>query len=226
MIGPRLAERLVRWRYEWLSGRREPLWFPLVLLGFFVLITAILRHPTIRFDLARAYLSFFVPLTSGVLAAYSILEDPARELRFSTPLRSSRLLAARLGSILAIQAICVAIYEALALAMRVDFSPLGGFWAVQAAWFVPTLALVSLGCAASLAAAQSALGAFAVGSVWLVQLLMKSWFVANAKPLYLFLHALGPHDPALAVNQATLLGLGVFGLFLSGWLLRRPERFL
>ena len=39
-------------------------------------------------------------------AAYSVLDDPALELRFATPVRAEQTLLARLGLILVIQAAC------------------------------------------------------------------------------------------------------------------------
>ncbi len=213
-------------KYSWLCYRRESLWFPAAFLALFVVILAILPNPGLRYGIARAYLGFIVPLIGGILAAYSILDDPALELRFATPERPEATLAARLGLILLVEAVCAAGFQLFARALGVDLSPLGGFLSVQAVWLVPTLALISLGCAGSLAGAQSVTGAFLVGGVWLVQLLMKSWFVANARELYLFLGVFSPDSPALVANRFVLFAgsLGLLGL--STVLLRRPERLL
>src|SRR6185295_5535283 len=67
-------------KYTWLTYRRDQLWFPLAFLAFFIVAVVVMRHPAIRFSLARAYLGFFLPLIGGILAAYAVLDDPALEL--------------------------------------------------------------------------------------------------------------------------------------------------
>ena len=214
------------WKYAWLTYRRDPLWFPLALLVFFPFIILVLPRPVVRFNVTRAYLGFILPLIGGILAAYSVLDDPALELRFSTPVRAEQTLLARLGLILAVQAACALVFQLFAGALGVDLSPLGGFFGVQLAWFLPTLALASLGCAGALAGAQTALGAFLAGAVWLIQLMMNSWLLQNARYVHLFLGVVEPHHPDLVVNQCVLAG-GSAVLLLASWaLLRRPERYL
>jgi len=213
-------------RYAWLTYRRELLWFPGALLGFFVVMAWIMRHPDVRFAIARGYLGFFVPLVAGILAAYSVLDDPALELRFSTPLRPSQILVGRLLLVLAVQTAGAFVFQLLALGMGVDFSPLGSILAVQRAWIVPTLALAAIGVTGSLAAAQCATGAFLAGAVWLVQLLMKGWLLANGRHLYLFMGVLEPHHPDLLASQGAVLAASLV-LLTFGWaLLHRRERYL
>jgi hypothetical protein len=214
------------WKYTWLTYRRDALWFPPALWALFLVIVVIMRHPAIRFNLARGYLGFIVPLISGIMAAYAVLDDPALELRFATPARAERTLLAPLGLILAVQTACALSFQLLLLALNVDLSHLGGLLGVQLAWLVPTLSLIALGTAGSLAGAQTALGAFLVGAVWLVQVMMKGWLVANAKYLHLFLGALVPGDPDLALNRCVLLA-GSAALLLFSWvLLHRQERYI
>jgi hypothetical protein len=52
-------------KYEWLTYRRDQLWFPPASLALFIAIALIMRHPAIRFTLARTYLGFIIPLTGG-----------------------------------------------------------------------------------------------------------------------------------------------------------------
>lgn len=213
-------------KYSWLTYRRDTLWFPLAFLALFVVIILILPHPGARFSLARAYLGFLVPLIGGILAAYAVLDDPALELRFSTPVRAEQTLLARLGLILAVQTVCALVFQAFTAALDINLSPLGNLLGVQAMWFLPTLSLVALGCAGALAGAQTSLGAFLAGAAWLVQLLMNSWFRQNARPAFLFLGVIVPGDPALTLNRAVLFG-GSMALLLISWaLLRRQERYL
>lgn len=213
-------------KYSWLTYRRDQLWFPLAFLLIFIVIILMMRHPGVRFSISRAYLGFIVPLTGGILAAYGVLDDPALELRFSTPVRAEQTLAARLGLILAVQAACALIFQLFVGALGVDLSPLGNLFRVQLVWFLPTLALAALGTAGALAGAQTVMGAFLAGAVWLIQLLMNSWLRLNAKSMFLFLGVIAPKEPKLALNQFVLFA-GSMALLLVSWaLLRRQERYL
>ena len=213
-------------KYSWLTYRRDPLWFPLAFLALFIVILLILRHPAVRFSIARAYLGFIVPLIGGILAAYGVLDDPALELRFSTPVRAEQTLLARVGLILAVQAVCALVFQIFVVALGVDLSPLGGFFSVQLVWFLPTLSLAALGCAGALAAAQTAMGAFLAGAVWLVQLMMNSWLKLNARSVFLFLGVIAPGHPDLALNRIVLFAGSMVLLLISWALLRRQERYL
>lgn len=213
-------------KYVWLTWRRDQLWFPLAFLALFIVIVLIMRHPEVRFSIARAYLGFIVPLIGGILAAYSVLDDPALELRFSTPVRAEQILLSRLGLILAVQAACAFVFQLFVGALGVDLSPLGGLLRVQLVWFLPTLSLAALGCAGALAGAQTAMGAFLAGAAWLIQLLMNSWLKMTARHVFLFLGVIVPGHPDLALNQI-VLSAGSMALLLISWmLLRRQERYL
>jgi hypothetical protein len=213
-------------KYSWLTYRRDSLWFPLAFLALFIVIVLIMRHPAVRFSIARAYLGFILPLIGGILAAYSVLDDPALELRFSTPVRAEQTLLARVGLILAVQAACALVFQLFVGALGIDLSPLGGLFRVQLMWFLPTLSLAALGTAGALAGAQTMMGAFLAGAVWLVQLMMNSWLRLNARSMFLFLGVLAPRDPGLALNQVVLFG-GSMALLLISWaLLLRQERYL
>lgn len=213
-------------KYTWLACRREQLWFPPAFLALFSVLAAILRHPAIQVTLARAYLGFIVPLIAGMLAAYAVLDDPALELRFSTPVRAGRILLERVGLILALQGACAAGFQLCLFALGVDLSALGGGRDVQLAWLVPTLALTALGTAGSLLGAQPVLGAFLVGAVWLLQTMMKSWFELNATYAYLFLGVLSPGHPALALNRGVLIAGSLLLWYLAARLLTDQERYL
>jgi hypothetical protein len=213
-------------KYSWLTYRRDTLWFPLAILALFVVLTLILGRPVARFSLARGYLGFIVPLIGGILAAYAVLDDPALELRFSTPVSAAETLFSRVGLILAVEAACALFFQLVLFVLRVDLSPLGGFLAVQRLWFLPTLVLAALGITGSLAAAQNVAGASLVGTVWLVELMMKGWFQANARYGFLFLGAFLPHPPDLALQQGVLFGASLVLLFFSWVLLHRQERFI
>src|SRR5918996_3452352 len=143
-------------KYSWLTYRRDQLWFPLAFLALFILVLLVLPKPAARFNIARAYLGFIVPLVGGLLSAYGVLDDPALELRFSTPVRAEQMLFARVGLILAVQAVCALVFQVFVAALGVDLSPLGVLFRVQLVWLLPTLSLAALATAGSLAAAQTA----------------------------------------------------------------------
>jgi hypothetical protein len=214
------------WKYAGLTYRRDALWFPLAFLALFVVIFSIMNHPAIRFTIARAYLGFILPLIGGILAAYALLDDPALELRFSTPVRAERTLLSRLGLILAVETACALAFQLFVFMLGVPLAPLGSWLGVQLVWLLPTLSLIALGCAGSLAGAQTVTGAFLVGGVWLVELMMKGWFERNARHLFLFLGVFTPGHPDLGANRCVLLAVSMVLLGISWVLLHRQERFL
>ncbi len=218
--------RLDSLRYVWLTHRRDQLWFPAALWILFVVFVLALDKPAARFTLARAYLGFLVPLTAGLLAAYSLLDDPALELRFATPARASTTLLGRVGLIVAVHAAAALAFELFAAAVGIDLSPLGGVVRVQLVWLVPTVALAALGASGALAGAHTVVGAFLAGGLWLVQLMMKGWCMTNTKPCFLFLGVFAPADAGLAANQLTLVATAAALLALGWRLLLRRERYL
>jgi len=213
-------------RYAWQTSRRELLWFPLALLFFFVVIVVMMRHPEIRFTIARGYLGFFVPLLAGITAAYAVLDDPALELRFATQTRHVQTLLTRLTLLLAVQGACAVSFQAFVSALGVDLSPLGSPLDVQLAWMVPTLTLAAIGLSVSLASAQCVTGAFVAGAVWLLQVLMKSWILANGPRLYLFMGILEPGRVDLAASRLILFAASAAAIFVAWLFLRRQERYL
>jgi hypothetical protein len=213
-------------RYAWLTLRRELRWFPVAFLAVFVLILWMMRAPNVRLAIARAYLGFLVPLLLGIMAAYSVLDDPAIELRFATRVRPVETLTTRLGLIAGIQIACAIAFQVAAVAMGVDFTPLGDVFRVQAAWCVPAVSLAAVGTTGALLGAQCATGAFVAAAVWLIQLLMKSWMLANASTIYLFMGILEPKHPDLVRGQLVQCA-GASALLLVSWrLLHRQERYL
>jgi hypothetical protein len=212
-------------RYSLLTFRLDQLWFPAAFWTLFLILSLIL--PEKAQTLARSYLGGVVSLIGGVMSAYAVLDDPALELRFATPIRSHHTLLERLGIILAVQAACALLYQLACLAMGVNLSILGNWLAVQLAWLVPTLALMALGSAGSLLAAQTMTGAFLVSLVWIVEVIAREWMASNNwKYILIFLGALYPEHPDRLANQATLLGLSLL-FFIASWaFLRRQERYI
>ncbi len=214
-------------RYTLLTSRLDQLWFPLALWALFVIV-ALLRGQAFIDDTTRAYLGTVVPLVGGIMAAYAVLEDPALEIRFATPISAAQILLERLVPTFLIQTVTAFAFQLFALGLHADFSILGGWADVQLAWLVPTLALMALGCFAALAAAQTLTGAVLVGLTWIVQLVARGWFAYNKIGQYflVFMGALMPDHPALRANHGSLLLLSAI-LFFLGWrLFHRQERYI
>jgi hypothetical protein len=214
-------------RYTLLTYRLDQLWLPAAFWALFAIISLFRNRPNDVLDMARAYLGTVVPLVSGILAAYAVLDDPALELRFATPTRAERLLFERLGLIFIVQVSCALGFQFLTLALGADFAALGTWIDLQLAWLVPTLSLMALGCAASLLGRQPTSGVFVAGLIWLIELLARGWLARNAgKYIIIFMGSLMPDHPALIANRVCLLALSV-GLLAAAWaLLRRQERYV
>ncbi len=205
----------------------DQLYLPAAFWVLFAIVSLIRLNPKDVLDTARAYLGAVVPLTAGIMGAYAILDDPALELRFATPARAARMLAERLGLIFTVQTICALTFQTFVLALGADLSILGNALRVQLAWFIPTVSLMTLGCAASLLAAQTMGGAFLAGTTWLVELLARGWLARNnGKYVLVFMGALMPDHPDLTANQITLSLLSLAFLVASWVLLRRQERYI
>lgn len=94
-------------KYTFLTYRLDQLWFPLAFWAFFVILTLILHKEDQNFNITRAYIGVAVPLIGGIMAAYAILDDPALELRFATPIRAAQILFERTALTFLIQALSV-----------------------------------------------------------------------------------------------------------------------
>ena len=119
-------------------------------------------------------------------------------------------------------------YQLYLAALGVDMSALGNLAARQLTWLVPSLALMGLSSLAALALVQGTGGALLVGLIWLMQILLRGWFVASpwARYLFLFMRARYTTNPALTANELCLAGLAVALVAAAGWLLRKTERYL
>jgi hypothetical protein len=214
-------------RYALKTYKLDQLWLPLAIFLLFVLICLIQVRAPQFMNIARAYLGTAIPLLAGILAAYAVLEDPALELRFATPIPASRTLLERLGLIFVIQTGFALLFQAIILVIGGNFSMYQNVWYLQLAWIIPTLSLMMLGCTCSLLAANSTIGALMVGMVWLVELIARGWFAQNfGKYFLVFMGALMTNHPDLNANQISLFVISM-ALFLSSMaLLRRQERFI
>ncbi len=214
-------------RYTLLTSRLDQLWFPLAFWALFVII-GIMRGQEYILDTSRAYLGTVIPLIGGIMAAYAVLNDPALELRFATPIPAAQTLFERLAPIFIIQILCALTYQIFALALGVDFLTTFGNWMnVQLIWLIPTLSLMAFGCFCAFAAAQTATGALLVGMVWIVELVARGWFARNTGKYFLiFMAPLMPDHPDLIANYISLSVLTFLLLFIACALLRCQERYI
>lgn len=214
-------------RYTLLTSRFDQLWFPLAFWALFVVI-GVIRGPEYILDTSRAYLGTVLPLIGGIMAAYAVLDNPALELRFATPISAAQTLLEGLVPTFMIQVLCALTYQVFALSLGVEFFPMfGNCFNVQMIWLIPTLALIALGCLSAIAAAQTTTGALFVGMVWLVELVARGWFAENnGKYFLVFMSSLMSDHPDLIPNYISLSILSLTLLFAAWALLHRQERFI
>jgi hypothetical protein len=215
----RSALRAFRW---------DRVWLPAGFWILFALIILFVRTGAGWQDVARGYLGALLPLTAGILSAYAILDDPALEIVFSTPLSAARHLAGRLMPILLITIVAAVSFQGFLRAAGLDGHGFGDPVSFQLSWLVPSLTLSALGVFASLAVGQGATGGLTVGLVWILQLIARDWFISRgwAGHILIFLGLFRPGDPRLAANRIVLLLLTA-ALLAAAWrLLARQERYL
>lgn len=215
-------------QYMLLTCRLDLVWLPIAFWALFVILAWMLRDERMGFHVTAAFFGVALPLISGILAAYAVLEDPALELQFATPRPAWWMLLERLGMILVLAAGCALAYQLALAALKIDLAPLGTFWTRQLAWLAPTLAMTAFGSAAAFAGRQSLAGAAAVGMVWIFEILMREWFLQDrwARYLLLLMGSNYPDHPALRGNQASLIGHAAILLVAAWALLRRQERYI
>lgn len=214
--------------YHLAAYKKEQLWLPAGLCGLFVIMIALFRPDNRTVVMAGAFLHFVLPLIAGILAASALVDDPALELHLASPRRSRRTLLERLGMLLAIVVAIALLFQAYLVLMQVPMSHFGGVIAQQLAWLAPCLAMMSLVNLATLLTAQATTGALVGGIVWIMQVLLHSFFEGDPWLRYvaLFMGDRLPDNPVLRLNQFCLILLATAMLVLAMRLLQREERYL
>lgn len=214
--------------YRFKLMKLDQIWLPFSLWALFAIVGIITREQDKFFDLARIYMSVLLPLITGILSAYALLDDPALELKFAAPVNTNRLLLERLGVIFFFQMVLALAFEGYAWLMHTDLSPMGNFWQLQLVWLVPCFATMALGSFAAIAAAAPISGAVTIGLLWLVQVLFHGFFADNVITRYFFWFMGGRYvmDPFLPWNQSTLIVLSLVFLVIALRLLHRQERYI
>jgi hypothetical protein len=215
-------------RYTVLTLRLDLVWLPAVLWALLALITWLKRGDPRVFEVAGSYFAFALPLVAGILASSAVLDNPALELHLACPRGAASVLLEREGLVLTLIAVAALTFQVFLVVLGVDMSGFGSPVSRQAVWLLPTLVLMGLGCAGAFTLRRSTGGALLVGLVWVLQLLGYEWFLqyGATRSLFVFMRAIRPQHPELAINQATLVCQSS-ALFVSAWaLLRRQERYL
>lgn len=208
--------------------KTEHLWMPAGLWALFALLTVLLRLDRRIGDVVGGYLGAILPLTAGILAAPLVVDDAALELQLAAPRAPWRLLAGRLAALAALIAIAAIAFQLFVAALGIGASQFGSVVSRQAVWVVPVVALMGLASVAALAGASAMTGSLLVGLVWMVQMLMRSWFNDHwlSRHLFLFLGIRTPDSPDLVANRIVLVSLGILFVVFGAFLLRRQERYL
>lgn len=214
-------------KYAFQSLQKENFWLPPVFAALFLIIVA-LMSPAQKENVGRAFLSFFMPLLSGGLAAYAFLADPGLELQFATKRSAARMIFERLGVIFGIMVIIGSLYQVGLSALGVSLSVWGGFWQQQLVWHIPSLTTISLGAMAGLLARNPNGGFALVGGLWITQILARSWFASHrlARYIFLFYAAMYPSDEPRGLNQVVLVTLSLIFVVFTHVLLKKQERYL
>jgi hypothetical protein len=214
-------------RYALMTYKLDQFYLPLAFFGLFIVMSLIMKNSPQFMNLAKIYLGTALPLLGGILAAYAILEDPALELRFATPISAFRTLLERLGIIFFSQAILAVLFQLIFIILGGNFTEYQSIWFVQLAWIIPTLSLMMLGASCSLLAANSVIGTLMVGMVWLVELIARGWFAENIGKYFLvFMGPLMPSHPDLIANHISLVVISITLFISCVALLRRQERYI
>lgn len=212
--------------YALRTYRYDMLWFPLAFWVLFAIICGLVR-PQELMNITRAYLGTVIPLVAGVMAAYAVLDDPALELRFATPIPASQTILEPLIITFLVQTVMALSFQFFAVLLGGDFSVFLSVWHLQLAWILPTLALMSLGFFGALLAAQTTIGAMVVGLVWIFEVIARGWLAHNnGKYVLVFMGALMPDHPDLLANHLSVFGISLV-LIVTAWvLLHRQERYI
>ncbi len=215
-------------RYTLLTYRLDQLWLPAGIWTLFVIITWLVQDNSSVNNVMAGFLGGALPLISGVLAAYTLLDDPTLELQFASPRPAWIVLVERLGLIFAIMAVTAVSYQLVVTALGLDLSFLGSPLYRQLLWLVPSIALIALGSASTLAMAQSMFGALLTGLMWIFQLILQGWFIhdAIARHFFLFIGIIAPGHPAQNSTYLTLTALAALLLAGAWGLLKKQERYI
>ncbi len=217
----------ITWRYSLRAHLAGQLWLPAAIWALFIFL--VLTQPDYKAkEIAVTFPVVVMPLLAGITAGYALLDDPALELQFASPVSAARMLLRRVGGQLAVVAVLVVLFQVVCAAAGLDLSGYGSLLMRQVFWMVPCLALSALGCALTLAFSQTTPAVLLISIVWLLQLFLRHWIIDHIPVRYLFLFTglFFPQHPQANTNQITLASITVVLFFTSWLLLQRQERYI
>jgi hypothetical protein len=215
-------------RYNLLVYRLDQFWLPGGLWILFVIIFFFFGKEQYSFAISGGYFGILIPLIAGILASSAVLGDPALELQFVSPRPTWTILFERLGLILGSTAGTAFAFEGFMVLVGMDRTGFGNFWSLQLDWLIPSLALMSFSTVIGLAFRQASTGALFTGGLWLIQVLLRDWFMADRVGRYFFLFTgvRNPTSPYLAANWACLAGITILFFYISAIQLKKTEHYL
>jgi hypothetical protein len=87
--------------------------------------------------------------------------------------------------------------------------------------------MIALGIFCAILGAQTMIGSFLVGLVWIIEVIIRDGMaVNNWKYAYIFMGILTPEHPDLVSNQIALFAASATFLFFTWLLLYRQERYI
>ena len=219
--------KMARLKYTFQVFQKDHFWLPIAIMTLFVIITLFIAEAN-RYNTARAFLGFVLPLIAGGLSAYGFLADSALELQFTTSRSAWRMIFERLGIIFSVIIMTSLSFQLVVALVGVSLSPLGGLFLRQLVWFVPSLTLLVLGGAASLMARSSNGGFALVGGIWITQLILRGWFARKPilRNILLFYGVMDPLGSPRFYNYLTLLAISILLLWITNNLLSKQERYI
>ncbi len=168
-----------------------------------------------------------LPLVAGLVAAYLIATNPAKELHFTLVTSYRATMGQRLAlftcwAFLASLGACIAIARAGYWIVPQDAPRNLLIFSAPLLWFIATGALLSL-LLGNWIASNTILGL-----LWIGELFLRPWMLQHAitQKLYLFLTIFAPDAAYWQTNRLTLLGVAMVFLVLVALLLRRNEAIL
>lgn len=218
---------LKRFKYTFQAFQKDLFWLPVAMTGLFMIIVQFLPESN-KYKAAISFLGFVMPLVSGGLSAYAILEDNSLELQFTTKRSMWKMILERLGLVLVVMVLTSIVFQVYSRMAGISLSPLGSLFQRQLVWLVPCITTITIGGAASLLAKSSNGGFAFVGALWITQLLLRGWFIRQAiwRYILLFYGVMDPFGKALIINQITLTVISLVLLVFTYYLINKQERYI
>ncbi len=215
-------------RYSLLTYRLDQLWLPAAFWALFAIMAVLFRGDDRVYEVTRGLIGGVLPLLGGIIAAYSVLDDPALELQFATPVPEYKTLIVRLGLTFVIIGFTALTFQLFLMAIGIRLSQWVDPLVFQMTWIVPTLFFLALGSASAFAFGNCTNGAMVVGLLWILELILRDWLVADRWLRYgmVFMALIVPSHPDLRANLIVLTAISGL-LLVAGWaLFKLQERYL